>query len=194
MVHVDPETGTAFLNAATVPRVRPAGGGGEGSGGGAAAAAATLRHFLVFDLVGGAVESARDVWVRVAAGGGAGGSGGSGGEQVAAPKRQAAGSGSSSSSGNGGCGGGGNGSGNGGGNGGGPVAVVEEEREVLRTVRGDGGGVVRMAWDAHRQEWDAVVVAPRRGADSSGGESDGGVAAAVDGERCAVAAVCAPEV
>jgi hypothetical protein len=55
MVHVDPQTGTAFLNAATVPRVTKVPG----------APNATLHHFLVFDVRAGAVESARDVWVRV---------------------------------------------------------------------------------------------------------------------------------
>ena len=54
---MDPQTATVFLNAATVPRVRPAGPAG--------AAAAKLHHLLLVDVADGQVESASDVWVRV---------------------------------------------------------------------------------------------------------------------------------
>ncbi|KAI8465375.1 MAG: hypothetical protein J3K34DRAFT_461440 [Monoraphidium minutum] len=125
MVRVDPETGTAFLNAATVPRVQRADAPG-----------ATLHHFLVFELIAGGVERAADVWVRVT--------------------RRAAGGGDANGGGAEEC-----------------VAVVESETDVLRTARGEGGGVVRIVWDAHAQQWEHVPV-PGGAAGASGG---GGAAA-----------------
>jgi len=83
MARVDGVTGTAYLNAATVPRVVRA---ADGIG-------ATLHHFLTFELRDGAVECASDVWVRVCvdkggrpegAGGGEGAAGGCGGGAVTA--------------------------------------------------------------------------------------------------------------
>lgn len=88
MVEVDPASGTVYLNAAVVPRVRrlplPADGGaasGTSTGGGAAAGdTIPCHHFLVVELRHGVVAAARDAWVGVqhagsdSSGGGAGGS------------------------------------------------------------------------------------------------------------------------
>lgn len=80
MVEVDPRSGTVYLNAAAVPRIRnlpvppaggapggllacePGGGGGIGDGSGE-----KLRghHFMLVELCGGVVMAARDVWVGV---------------------------------------------------------------------------------------------------------------------------------
>lgn len=157
MARVDAATGTAFLNAATVPRVlADVGGGGAG---------ATLRHFLVFEVADGAVEAARNVWVRVAprARGDQQQQQGQEGQQqqeaaAAADEGEAA-----------------------------FAAEVAKEEEVLRTVRGaDGGGVVKMVFDAHRQRWDAVVLEP--GARGAGGA---GAAAAAGAETVAAVAPAA---
>lgn len=54
MVQVDDATGTVFLNAAVVPRVRNGG-----------VANSSKHHFLLVDVVEGEVESARNLWVEV---------------------------------------------------------------------------------------------------------------------------------
>lgn len=59
MVEVDEESGTVFLNAATVPRVVPVRQPGDPG------AAASRRHFLLVELDDGQVAAAADVWVQV---------------------------------------------------------------------------------------------------------------------------------
>lgn len=81
MAEVDPGSGTVYLNAAVVPRVRRlplpddssahggngSSGSGGSSGGGGSAAGDTIpsHHFLVVELRHGVVAAARDVWVGV---------------------------------------------------------------------------------------------------------------------------------
>lgn len=175
MVHVDAQTGTVFLNAATVPRVRHDAGGnggggsgarageprarqdssgegagasGGGGGGGAARPGATLRHFLVFELTAGAVESAADVWVRTwPAGGIAAGGGGGGG--AAGAGLQAHG------------------------------AEVASEAPVLKTVAGEQG-VVKAAWNAAAGEWEHFVLAPGAAGAPSAAQAAAAAAAGAD--------------
>lgn len=64
MVDVNPKTGTAYLNAATVPRVKkgcitPSTDDPSWHG-------SSLHHFVVVEMVDGAVASAKDVWMEVA--------------------------------------------------------------------------------------------------------------------------------
>lgn len=103
MVEVDRSTGTVYLNAAQVPRIRsfPSTGGSGGGGGarlrqphessyeedsagevdeaaaGSSGDSGSMRghHFLVVELQLGIVTAARDVWVGVQPGGAAGGAG-----------------------------------------------------------------------------------------------------------------------
>jgi hypothetical protein len=56
MVHVDASSGTVYLNAATVPRVKSQG------------PLHSVHHFLMVDMLEGQVEAAKDVWVRVGPG------------------------------------------------------------------------------------------------------------------------------
>ena len=62
MVVVDPEHGTVYLNAATVPRVLQSPHVTEPSD---PWAHATQHHFLVVEVEDGEVEAAADTWVRV---------------------------------------------------------------------------------------------------------------------------------
>ena len=105
---VHPQTGTLYLNAAVVPRIRPlpvpppdgehGGGGASGngssggsSGGGGQGATIRSHHFTVVEMRQGVVAAARDVWVgvqRCDAGGGGKGSGGGGAERRCMVVRQ----------------------------------------------------------------------------------------------------------
>jgi len=213
MVHVDAGRGTVVLNAATVPRVRawlplpppPSPGEGDGDGGAEGAggdgdsrggalsstaapprprrAGATLRHFLVVELreaAGGGgngggpapsaeVVSAEDVWVGVD---------GDGDEEEGAE----AGDGDRVGA-------------DGGGDGGLPradrprhrrAAAVVERHPVLRTARGDGegGGVLKLAWDASSDCWRQHVWRAPSDA-GEGGDADAAPAAAAPAERAA---------
>jgi hypothetical protein len=137
MVHVDAASGTAYLNAATVPRVRAGGAPGQ-----------TLHHFLVFELSPAGVEAARDVWVRVSRRQPAAAAAAAGG----APRRRGPAAGARGEGEGDDCEE--------------LAAEVAEEVEVLRTVWGENG-LVRMAWDAHRRRWDSVVVAAADGGDGA---------------------------
>jgi hypothetical protein len=140
MVHVDADSGTTYLNAATVPRVTKADASTPG---------ASLRHFLVFELRGGAVETASDVWVRVSPATRAADAAGDGASEVAQDASAGAGEQAVEQA---------------------LTAEVAAECEVLRTVRGENnGGVVKMVWNAHSQVWDpVVVVASKSGAKENG--------------------------
>lgn len=159
MAHVDAETGTVYLNSATVPRVRkPIGSAPVPPG-------AYQHHLLVVDMVGGLVETAHDVWVQVAPAAAAAAGEAPAGDGSAAVAASAASSPAS--------------------NGAGSSARVQpppqqsqqlqpppqlppqpsrfhaqvvSRHEVVSTLRGEGGGVVKRCWNAHRKQADLVAL------------------------------------
>jgi uncharacterized protein (TIGR04168 family) len=163
MVHVDGATGTVYLNAAVVPRIRKLsddeveaavaagiGGsrrresdiGGVGGGGGGGDIEAKAHHFLVVEVGRDGAESARHVWVGIAPS--ASSSAGAGGDTAGCERRRA--------------------------------WLVKEEQVLVTAPSADDRSTVCSFYKAHTGEWDSVV--RRRGA---GARQEAGVAATARG-------------